>query len=244
MTEIADAPVTAAPEKASLFEDFIDIFFAPSKVYARRANSGFWLVTLIVTVLLGVLFIANSGVMEGIMSAEFNRGMAEAMEQNPNLTAEQMQAGRGVMETAGKIGVFIMIPIMVLVLGLIVWAVGKMFGAALGYTASAMIVAYAIIPRVLESVLTALQGLVLDTATLTSRFDLSLGVGRFLDADTMNAGLLAFLGRIDVFTIWITILIAIGISVVGKIPRSKAYVAGAVIWLIGGLPALIQMMMA
>lgn len=244
MTEIADAPVTAAPEKASLFEDFIDIFFAPSKVYTRRANSGFWAVTLIVTVLIGVLAIANSGVMEGVMNAEFNRGMAEAMEQNPNLTAEQMQAGRGFMETAGKIGMFIVMPIMILFVGLIVWGVGKMFGAAVGYTASTMIVAYAFIPRILEQVLVALQGLVLDTATLTSRFDISLGVGRFLDADTMNAGLLAFLGRIDVFTIWITILIAIGISVVGKIPRSKAMVAGAVIWLVGGLPALVQMMLA
>lgn len=243
MPEIVDAPLAPAPEKASLLEDFIDIFFAPSKVFARRANSGFWLVTIIVTVLIGGLFIVNSGVMEGIMNAEFNRSMAAAMEKNPGLTPEQVGVGRGMMETVGKIAIFIMMPIIVLLLGLAIWAVGRLFGAVFGYTAACMIAAYAYIPRVLESVLVAVQGLVVDTAALTGRYDLSLGVGRFIDPDTMSMGMMGLIGRIDVFTIWVTILIAIGISVVGKIPRSTAMLAGAVIWVIGALPAVWSLVM-
>jgi hypothetical protein len=52
--------------------------------------------------------------------------------------------------------------------------------------------------------------------------------------------MLAVLGRVDVFTIWITILLGIGLSVTGKIPRSKAMIAAALVWAIGALPAVLQ----
>ena len=52
--------------------------------------------------------------------------------------------------------------------------------------------------------------------------------------------LLALFGRVDVFTIWITILLAIGLSATGGISRSRAAMAAALVWLAGALPALSQ----
>jgi len=238
VTETVDAPVA---DKASLFEDLIDIFVSPAKVYARRANSGFIVVTLIFAVLIGVLFLANQGAMQSIMDAEFNRQMAATMAQNPNLTPEAVEASRGIMETVTKFGVFFFIPIGVVLLGLGIWLVGKMFGASMRLAAGCMIAAYAYAPRVLESALVAVQGIVLDTSAMTGRFQLSWGVGRFLDPDTTSIGLLGILGRIDLFTIWMTILIGIGISVVGKVERSQGMLAAAVIWVLGALPAVFQL---
>jgi hypothetical protein len=54
----------------------------------------------------------------------------------------------------------------------------------------------------------------------------------------MSPALLGFLGRIDVFTIWVTVLLVIGLSVTGKIPRGRAAIAGVVVWLAGALPVL------
>ena len=90
----------------------------------------------------------------------------------------------------------------------------------------------------------AVQGIVLDTSAMTGRFQVSWGVGRFLDPDATSIGLLGILGRIDLFTIWMTILIGIGISVVGKVPRSQGMLAAAVIWVLGALPAVFQLLMA
>ncbi|MEK7383235.1 MAG: hypothetical protein AAB262_08105, partial [Elusimicrobiota bacterium] len=90
------APALPTPEKASLAEDFVDIFFSPSAVFARRANSGFFLVLCILTLLLGGLFLANRGVMEGIMDAEFARQMVETAKQNPAMTEEQLAMGKKV----------------------------------------------------------------------------------------------------------------------------------------------------
>jgi hypothetical protein len=52
--------------------------------------------------------------------------------------------------------------------------------------------------------------------------------------------LLALLGRVDVFTIWVTVLLAIGLSVTGRISRSKAAIAAGIVWLVGALPGVLQ----
>ena len=230
-------PVATTPEKASLAEDFIDIFFSPSDVFTRRANSGFFLVLCILTLLLGGLFLANRGVMQGIMDAEFARGMAAAAKQNPAMTEQQIEMARKVGGYATTFGAFIGIPIAILLTGLAAWLTGKMFGAKLGYTAATMIAAYSFMPRVIEAFGISVQGFLLDTGAVTGRFQLSLGVGRFLDPE-MSPGLLGLVGRVDIFTLWVTALIAIGIGVVGKLPRDKAILAGVVMWTFGALPSL------
>ena len=142
-----------------------------------------------------------------------------------------------------SVGAFIGIPIAILLLGLGTWLTGKMFGATLSYAAATMIAAYSYMPRIVEALAVAVQGLLLDTSGFTGRYQLSLGVGRFLDAES-SRGLLGLLGRVDVFTLWVTALVAVGIMVVGKLPKEKAIAAGAVIWIYGALPTLYAGVMA
>jgi hypothetical protein len=51
--------------------------------------------------------------------------------------------------------------------------------------------------------------------------------------------MLSLLTRFDLFTIWATVLLAIGLAVVAKIPKSRAAMAAALVWVIGGLPVLV-----
>jgi hypothetical protein len=98
-----DAPSTVEPKKpgkSSLLDDFMDIFYAPSAVFARRANAGFWIPLLIVSALLGVMFFANRDLIEPIMDSEFSRNMAR----NPRMaqmTPDQVTTAKAF---AGKIG--------------------------------------------------------------------------------------------------------------------------------------------
>ena len=39
----------------------------------------------------------------------------------------------------------------------------------------------------------------------------------------------------DLFTIWVTVLLAIGLHVVGKIPKQQAAIAAAITWVVGAL---------
>jgi hypothetical protein len=49
-----------------------------------------------------------------------------------------------------------------------------------------------------------------------------------------------FMGRFDLITIWLTILLAVGLYVTGKVSKGRAVAFGIAMWLIGALPALRQ----
>jgi len=235
-----DAPTTVEPkkpEKASLLDDFMDIFYAPSAVFARRANASFWIPLLIVSVLLGVIFFANRDLIDPIMEAEFARSMAKSP-QAQQMTADQMETARKFAGTLGMIFAFAGPPIVMLMLGVVIWIVGKFFDAKQSVNAAVVVAVFSYVPRVVEGVVNRVEGLLVDTSNLNSRYSLTLGLGRFFDPDTTSPILLGLIGRIDVFTIWITVLIAIGLAVTGKISRGKAAIAAAIVWLVGALPTL------
>lgn len=230
-----DEPIATPEPTASRWEDFVDIFYAPASVFARRANSGFGIPLLVVTVLVGLIFLANMGVMQPIMDAEFSRSAAAMMKKNPQLTAEQMAQGRAFGEKFASIGVFIITPVMIFFTGLMVWLVGKLFDAKESLSAALMVASYAAVPKILAAIAGGVIALVSDPATLNGTFRASAGVGRFLDPDTTSPVLIALLGRVDVFTIWTTVLLVIGLSVTGRIPRSRAAIAGILIWFVGAV---------
>jgi hypothetical protein len=231
-------PVATAGEKAAVWEDFLDIFYAPSAVFARRENGSFFIPMLVVTVLLGVMFFVNSRVIDPIMAAESQRAMAKAMAANPKITPEMVAQMSGVTRTITKIATFIFVPLVIFCTGVALWLVGKMFGATQTFRAALVVAAYAYVPKILEGVLAGVQGFFVDPAQLDGQYRLTLGVGRFLDPDTTNAGLIGLLGRIDLFTIWVTVLLAIGLAVTGRIPRGKAAMAAVVVWILGALPGV------
>lgn len=233
-------PPPPAPEpKTALWEDFVDIFYAPAQVFARRATSGFGWPMLIVTLLIGCIALANAGVMQPMMDAEFERSMAKVAN-DPRMTPEAIARGRSFAESLVKIGGFIFPPIGILLTGFALWLIGKLVDAKQTVSAALMVAAYAYTVRVVEVVLNGVQALLMDPASMNSRYKLTLGVARFLDPDAASPVLLAIVGRLDFFTLWLTLLLAIGLAVTGKISREKALVGGALLWIAGGLPGLFQ----
>ena len=235
----ASSPSAEPAKPSSPWEDFIDIFYTPSDVFERRRASGFGIPMLVVTALIGGIFLANSGAMQPIMDAEFTRQTAAMMKANPNLTPEMMEKGRAIGETFQKIGAFIFLPIAMFLTGLSVWLVGKLFDAKQSLGAAIMVASYSYVVRVVESAVGGVQLLLMDPASLNGRLRISLGIGRFLDPDTTSPLVLALLGRVDVFTIWVTILLGIGLSVTGRIPRSTAMIAAVIVWFVGAIPLVL-----
>jgi hypothetical protein len=229
------ATVPPKPEKSSLLDDFMDLFYAPSAVFARREKSSFWIPLLIVSVLLGLVFVANRDLMQPIMEAEMSRAMAK---QGTQLTEEQIKGMQKVSGVLGTVGAFVFAPITMMFIGLITWLVGKFFDSKQTLNAAIMVAAFAYVPKVVEGILMRVQGTLIDTSSFTSPFSFSIGLGRFLDPDTTSPILLALLGRVDVFTIWVTVLLVIGLAVTGKISRGRAAIAGLIVWLLGALPQL------
>ncbi len=231
---------TDTTQQSSLVEDMIDAFFSPVAMFTRRAGRPAWAVYAIVTLLLAAGFYASLGALQGVFDAEMARAMAEVSAKNPNMTADQLAGMQSTMEASFKYGGFVAMPFILLILGACVWLVAKVLGGELGYGGGVMVASFAYLPKVLESLLVSVQSLVLDTSKFSGRYQFSWGVGRFLDS-SMSQGMQNLLGRIDLFTLWATLLIAIGLAYSAKVPKSKAYTGAAVVWVLGALPAVLQL---
>lgn len=230
---------TTVDRPPSVWEDLLEIFYAPRAVFERRRETpAFGLALIIFAVLVVGLSFAFRRMMEPVFDMEYARGMAQAMKQNPKLTPEMMAQGRAMALKFMFVGVAFYAVLAPLILGLVLWLVGKVVGSVAQLGQATMVATYAMFPRVLESVLNAVQMLVLPDDSITSRYSLTAGAGRFLDATTANPLVLALLGRVDLFTLWVTVLLAIGIGVMGRLPRGMAVIAGVAMWLIGALPAV------
>ena len=234
------APMAAPADKASVFEDFIDIFHSPAAVFARREKSGPGLTLLFVTVVCASFVFANRGVMSQIFDAEFQRGMAKAMAANPQISADQMNSMRGIQEKIFGIVQYIIPPLVVLFTAFFLWLAGLVLKTKVSFEQAALIVTLAFIPRLLGFLATTLQVLLMDTSRITSAAGISLSPARFMDPDTSNPKLFAALLNLDLFTLWYVVVIGIGISVIAKVPRSKGYVTSGVVFVVLSLPSLLR----
>lgn len=229
----------AAAKPAGKAEDFIDVYIAPAELFERRSDGKFGLALLVLIVIWAVLFFLTKSAMAPIFDAEFARGMAS----RPNLTPEQIATAKRVGGMFASFGVIIGIPIAVFLLGLLVFIAGRIAGARIRYVQGVTIATFCLFPRLIELITNAVQALLMDESKLTSRFAVSLGLGRLFDPQQTGAVLMAFLGRIDIFTLWVTVLIVIGIKQMGKVTTGQAAIAGLIVWLGGALPVVIPALM-
>ena len=232
------------PETSSLFEDFMDIFYAPSKVFARRADSSYWGPMLVVSVVSAIFAFVNRDIFSAIFQAESSRAMAQVLAKNPQLTAEQFQSMAGMQEKVGMFFAYVGTPIFLFVVGFMAWLSAKFAGAKVTYGQAVLIMSFAWVPRIVQGLVNTVQKLVFDTTTITGMQSFSFSPARFMDPDTASKALVALAGRFDLFTIWLTILAGIGIAVIAKVPRSKGYMAAAILFVIGSLFAVVPALFA
>jgi hypothetical protein len=231
---------TAAPKTPSVWEDFVEIFVSPSNVFARRMGRGFLIPLVVLTVVCGALAIGTKPLMQPIFDAVWTQQEAAIKKQNPQITTEQLAKGREIGEKFGSVAIVIGLPIAVLLSGLVLWFVGKLFDSEQTAGDAMMVSSYAFFPKILAFVAGALIARFSDPSTLDSPYSITLGLGHFLHPGTSSPALVALLGRVDVFTIWVTILLGLGLHITGKIPKGKAFAAAAIVWVIGALPGLLQ----
>jgi hypothetical protein len=234
MTDAAAPPTVPS---AGIWEDFIDIFHQPSQVFDRRRHGQFGLALLFLVVMFAVLYIALNNGLAPITDAEVAKQAAAMAEKNPAMTAEQLSGARGAMEKFAMFGAIIFIPVGVFLGAVLLWLVAKFVDAKIAFAAAMMVITYSQMPRLIELVLNALQGLFLDPASITSRYSVQIGPARFLGNDS-NAILQTLFGGLDLFTIWTCVLVAIGLSVVARVSIQKGAIASVIIWIVGLLPAL------
>ena len=238
MTQPTVATTPAPAEQSSLWEDFIDILFSPVSVFRRRERGSWVKPMLILTVAIAVIVFASRGVMQPVMDAEFEK-VADQMRRNPQITEDVIEKTRGFMQISTLVGSLVIFPITICLVGFVTWMVGKLVDARQELHAAFVVATYAMVPRIIQGILNAVQGLLLKPEQLNGVTRLSFSPARFLDPVATSPVVLQLLNRFDLFTIWVTVLIGIGIYVTGRVSKQRAAIAAVLIWVVGSLPAIL-----
>jgi hypothetical protein len=229
-----------SPPKAALWEDFLEIFYAPSRVFARRGGNDWGIPLLVLVVLTAIITFATWELLRPLGEADSARALAaQAIKQH--WTPEQLEQNRAGFQKIGGFFKYIIIAataIIPLLVGLFLWLVSKMVGAVESLGDALMISVYSYFPRLISGILMAIQAAVLPDEKLKGIASVTLGPARFMDPAKTSAGMAAMAGRLDLFIIWSTVLLVIGLRVKGKVSLGQAAIAGLVMWLLGSVQAI------
>jgi hypothetical protein len=228
----------------SVPEACFSVFFAPSRVFAERQTRDWVLPLIILTVLVALLYYGTKPYMQPAIDAEMTRAIATTARANPQLTAAQLEGIRTMQDKFAIVGVVVGIPVIVVGLAILLWAIGRFVESKQTLKAAFVVATFAYFPKVLSVLTSGLIGLVRDPAHLTGLYSVTAGPGFFLNEATTSPVVLALVSRLDVFTLWVTVLLAIGLHVTGKVPKAQAYIVAAVIWIVGALPSLFNALRA
>ena len=226
-------------ETAGVWEDFIDLFFAPRSVFERRRGWSAWPVLLVLSALLVLLFMAWQEILGPVMQLEVQRATAEAMSHNPELDAAQLEQMQSIGRLFGVIGMAVAFPLGILITAVVGWGLVGLFGGGAAFATVMGVVVYSQLVRVVQYVAGLLQALVMDVGSMDSVHDVSLSLARFLDQPGTSATLVDLAARVDVFTLWATALIAIGLSVATRLSRGSAWAVALIVWALAAMPTLL-----
>lgn len=226
---------------AGIWEDFIDIFTSPSAVFARRRDGAYAGGVTLLASLAAVAFAATRAFWEPYIDHQFQLGIA-AQQAAGKITPQQVEQARGSMEKvasvtswmAGVLGT----PIAVLVVALLVLGAARVVGTRLTYGQSLVAATMAYVPRVLETLVSA--GILATKDPTTFALGAVPASPAALLGSTASPFAVAILNRIDPFVLWGTVLIGIGVAVLGRTARSKAFTAAGLVWGVATLVTLLN----
>ena len=217
--------------RGGVMEDLIEAFVAPTRAFARRRDGKYGLLLVVLMVLTAVIMVATMGLAQPFWDAQFDLAMQQAAAKGQALPPEAAgDAARSIGRWSAVIGGVLFTPVFVWVGALFVMLGGKLAGASLGYRQGAAIFTIAGVPRLLSPIAMALQGLIVPPESVRSISDASLGPARFMDPLTTSPAILSVLSNFDVINLWAFALIAIGISVMGRVSRGSGFLGTTIVF--------------
>lgn len=224
---------SVAPSKSGgLFEDLIEVLYAPSTVFERARNKGAFMYALVTALAIGALIFATKNLVAPWFDAQADLAIAQAAAKGSPMPDQMANATRSSLPWIFVATIALNSLIGPYINALFLLAGAKFAGAKINYAQAAIISVLAGVPRVLGSVLMPIQAMVLDGEKARGMTDFALGPARFVDPTSMSPAVLAMLSNVDLTRAWQLVLFAIGVSVVGRVSKGAGFIAGGVVLLL------------
>jgi hypothetical protein len=229
---------TTATKQGGLFEDLIEVLYAPSVVFERTRATKAIKYVLATTVIVAIILIATKNLLLPWFEAQADLGLKLAAAKGKEIPEAAAASAR----SFSSWGIVIGAPLTMLI-GPYINAIFLLIGAKLmkvnaSYAQLATVATLSGVPRIIAWIALPVQALVLDGASARSLADLSFGPARFLDPMSVPQPVLTLLSNLDVFRLWQIAAIAIGVAVVGRVTKGTGAVVAIIMF---GLSAALQL---
>jgi hypothetical protein len=229
-----NAIATPAPDtepKPNPFQRIIGVLFSPDATFSSIARRPDWVVPL---VLLLVVALCAGFMMAPHM--DFGAAAREAMEQNKNVSAEQIDKAVRISSSIGKVLMYIA-PVLsligLLVIAGVVLLAFRIFGGEGDYKQAFSVTCYASMPSVIKSVVTVIivvaKGGMIPAQAVQTLVRSNLG---FLVNYKTNPMAFALLSSFDIFSLWFLALLIIGFAYVARVSKVKSAVTIISLWIL------------
>lgn len=238
----------AAPvQKAGVFEDLIDVFVRPAKLFDRQRSGSFVKPALIQMIVLLVLSVALHNLIAPFFDADMQLQTSKAA---AKMAAEGQSMPEGAAAMQEKMGAvtYYAVPVVApwligLLGGLILFVTARLVGAKPTFRQSAMISSWAYMPGILATLVMAIIGAVMNAESIRSSADGQIGLARLVDPATASPALFAALRSVELFNIWGVVITAVGVAVVARTSQQNGGIAAVAKWVIVLLIAVVPAML-
>jgi len=217
--EPAPPPLATPPEQPptnqmSEAARLAGVFFSPGKAFADIARRPRWWIPVIIMAILSTVFL--NAFTQRVGWESVIRKALESNAQGQNMTPEQRQqaitVGARLYQYLGYGGAAAGTLFYVFIVAvLLMFLFDTILSAGIGLKRMMAIVAYGFLPLAIQTVLTMVVLYLKDPEEFNLQNPLMFNVGAYLSADS-PAALRALGSSIDLFSLWIMILLAIGVS--------------------------------
>ena len=209
------------------------VFFSPGKAFADIARRPRWWIPVILIALIGTVYLNIFTQRVGWESV-----IRPAIERLPNAQTMTAQQREQAIATAARfykylgyggsaVGILFYVFIVAV---LLMFLFDTMMSAGIGLKRMMGIVAYGFLPMLIQTLLSMVVLFLKDPEEFNLQNPLMFNVGAYLSPDS-PAALRAFASSIDLFSLWIIVLLAIGVSTTArKMSFGKAFAGVALPW--------------
>lgn len=221
------------------FEDILEMLWAPGRVFDRvreQKVGGYLLLLALLTV---ALVLPTRGLIQPYVDANIDLQLQLQAGRGRPITPEAVAAARRIGGIGYLISSTLLVPVGAVMGGVLLLLGGKIGGARLRYGQAMVIAALALVPRVLGTLIVAIEAALRDGTSGETLFALSIGPARFVDPGAVSPAILGILATLDVFSVWQVVLYAIGVQQMARVDRSSGIVAAVVAWGLGTIASLV-----
>jgi hypothetical protein len=230
---LATPPEQLALNKMSEPARLAGVFFSPGKAFADIARRPRWWIPVILIALLGTVYLNIFTQRVGWESV-----IRPAIERLPNSQTMTVQQREQAIATAARLYKYLgyggsavgTLFYVFIVAVMLMFIFDTMMSASIGLKRMMAIVAYGFLPLIIQTLLSMVVLFLKDPDEFNLQNPLMFNVGAYLSPDS-PAALRALGSSIDLFSLWIIVLLAIGVHAAGrKISFGKALAGIGLPW--------------